>query len=794
MADIEINGKPIKARDGAMVIEAADEAGITIPRFCYHEKLSVAASCRMCLVEVEKVPKPLPACATPVTDGMKVWTNSPRALAAQKNVMEFLLINHPLDCPICDQGGECDLQDMAVGYGNDVSRFAEVKRVVKSKNIGPLIATDFTRCIHCTRCVRFGQEIAGVRELGATGRGEHMEIGTYVEKSVASELSGNIIDLCPVGSLTSKPFRFTARPWELNDCATIAPHDCVGSNLNLQTRRNRVMRAVPRSNEAINECWISDRDRFSYVGLNSDERLRVPMIKVDGEWRESDWNSALEQVVKGVRKLLDEHGPEQLGTLVSPNATLEEMYLLQKLARGLGCANIDHRLRQCDFSDQGLLPPFPWLGQSIEELDTLNAVLLVGSNVRKEQPIIGYRLRKAALAGARMMAINPVDYSFNFPVAERLIGEPTRMVAALAGIAKALLEITGKRPPKGLTALLKGVSTSDTELAIARNLEAAENATVLLGGVAMGMPQLSSLRALGSLIAKLSGATFGTLPEGANSVGAWLSGAVPHRGAVGQEVSNTSLVNASVMLEKPLRGYLLLGVEPELDSSHPLAASRVLDDAAFVVSLTSFVTERMKRYADVLLPVSPFSETSGTFVNIEGRWQSFKGAVAPLGESRPAWKVLRVLGNLFDIQGFEYTSSEQVRDELRQSCGELEPSSDVEWRCPSDLVTSTGGLIRIGEVPAYSSDALVRRSGPLQETPDAIAAAVYINASVASELGLAEDDLVLVSQGGGTARLEVVIDERVADGCALIPAALPETAGLGAIHGPVDIRKDSDRQ
>ncbi len=790
MADIEINGKTIKARDGVMVIEAADEAGITIPRFCYHEKLSVAASCRMCLVEVEKAPKPLPACATPVSDGMKVWTNSPRALAAQKNVMEFLLINHPLDCPICDQGGECELQDIAVGYGNDVSRFAEIKRVVKSNDIGPLIVTDFTRCIHCTRCVRFGQEIAGIRELGATGRGEHMEIGTYVEKSVSSELSGNIIDLCPVGSLTSKPFRFTARAWELTDSAAVSPHDCVGSNLTLQTRRNKVMRSLPRANEAINETWISDRDRFGYVGLNSEDRLRTPMIKVAGEWREIDWKTALEQVVKGVKKLIDTQGADQLGALVSPGATLEEMYLLQKLMRTLGSANIDHRLRQIDFSDQDLLPPFPWLGQNIEQLEKVNAALLIGSNVRKEQPIIGHRLRKAAIAGANIMFVNPVDFMFNFPVAEKLIGNPAQMVRTLAAIAKALLDITGEAAPEGLASLLENISVGDTELAIAERLKAAENATVLLGALAQGSQRLSSLRALSVLIAKLSGARFGQLSEGANSSGGWLAGAVPHRGPVGQKTSVTSLVDASVMLEHPLRGYLLMGVEPELDSSHPVAATKVLNEAEFVVSLTPFLSEQMKQYADVLLPISPFSETSGTFVNIEGRWQSFAGAVAPLGDSRPAWKVLRVLGNLFDLPGFEYISSEQVRDELKASCGQAESSAEVAWRCPADFNAVSVSLLRVGEVPIYATDALVRRSEPLQQTQDAMAAAVYLNESVATGLGLVDGDIAQVVQGGGSVWLPVVIDERVADGCTVIPAALPETAGLGAIHGPVDVSKN----
>ena len=789
MAEIEINGKVIQVRDGAMLIEAADEAGITIPRFCYHEKLSVAASCRMCLVEVEKVPKPLPACATPVNDGMKVWTNSPRALAAQKAVMEFLLINHPLDCPICDQGGECDLQDMAVGYGNDASRFAEIKRVVKSKDIGPLIATDFTRCIHCTRCVRFGQEIAGIRELGATGRGEHMEIGTYVEKSVSSELSGNIIDLCPVGSLTSKPFRFTARPWELTPCATVAPHDCVGSNLTLHTRRNRVMRAVPRANEAINEIWIPDRDRFSYLGLNSEERLHKPLLKVDGEWRESDWNSALERVVRGTRGVIAAHGAEQVGALISPGATLEESYLLQKLLRRLGSANIDHRLREGDFSDQEELPPFPWLGQGIADLEGIDLALLVGSNLRKEQPMLNHRVRKAVLKGAGVMVVNPVDFPFNYPLEERLIGDPPRMLRHLAGIAAALLEITGKRAPKGLRALLKGIETSDAELAVAKRLEAAERGAVFCGVLAQASAQASSLRALAALIATLSGATFATLPEGANGAGAWLAGAVRHRGPAGQEEGLVAPTNALEMLERPLRGYLLFGIEPELDSAHPAAAMAALAEAEFVACFTPFVTERMKQYADVLLPIAPFSETSGTFVNIEGRWQSFTGAVAPPGEARPGWKVLRVLGNLFDLEGFEYTSSEEVRDELRGSAESIKPSTKLAWRCPGDLGGDGDAVWRIGEVPIYAVDGLVRRSTPLQQTMDARPAAVYMNSAQAEALGLKDGETARVTQAGGSANLPLVIDERVAQGCVIVPAALPETAALGPIHGPVEISR-----
>ena len=537
LVSIEIDGKPFKARKGAMIIEVADAAGIPIPRFCYHKKLSIAANCRMCMVEVEKVPKPLPACATPVTEGMKVYTRSDIATGAQKAVMEFLLINHPLDCPICDQGGECELQDLALGYGRDISRFAEKKRVVQDKYIGPLIATDMTRCIHCTRCIRMLREVAGKMELGATGRGENMEIGTYIETSLESELSGNVIDVCPVGALTSRPFRFKARAWELQQHATIAPHDAIGSNIFVHTRRGQVMRVVPRENEAVNEVWLSDRDRFSYEGLYSADRVSEPMIRVDGNWQRTDWESALQAVVDGVRGVINSSGAEQVGVLASATATLEELSLLQAVARGIGVNNIDHRLRQADFCDQEQAPLCPTLGQSLAGLESVSAALVIGSNIRKDLPLAGHRLRKAALAGAQVMFVNPVDYEFLFPVHAKAIAAPSQLVATLAGIA-ACYPDAGRDAAADVRTAITAASPDDTQRAMAAALRDAAHATVLLGAVASAHPQYSLLKALAGVIAQHSDAVLGILPEAANSTGAWLAGALPHRGPAGSRVKH----------------------------------------------------------------------------------------------------------------------------------------------------------------------------------------------------------------------------------------------------------------
>ncbi|MEJ2651224.1 MAG: NADH-quinone oxidoreductase subunit NuoG [Gammaproteobacteria bacterium] len=785
MVNIHIDGKLIQAKQGAMIIEAADEVGIPIARFCYHKKLSVAANCRMCLVEVEKASKPLPACATPVTEGMKVYTKSPRALDAQRGTMEFLLINHPLDCPICDQGGECELQDVALGYGGDKSRFQEKKRVVKDKELGSLISTDMTRCIHCTRCVRFGEEIAGIKELGATGRGEHMEIGTYVTRTVDSEMSGNVIDLCPVGALTSKPFRYTARPWELNSVSGIAPHDCAGSNIYLHLRRGEVMRVLPQENEAINETWISDRDRFSYEGLHSGQRLRTPMIRRDGQWQETDWETALDAVVTGFRQVLGSKGASQLGALVSPNATLEEMYLTQRLLRGLGSANVDHRLRQLDFSDQDASPAYPWLGMSIADLQDLDGVLLVGANIRKDQPIIGHRVRKAAMAGAKVGLIGSVDYEFRFPVESKVITTPAGMERALAGVVKVLLEGNDSLSP-AVSELLADVTPDNQSRAIASLLRQGEKSAVLLGSQAAAHPGAARLRALAAMIGELSESTLSFVSDGANSTGAWLAGAVPHREAGAAAASRRGL-DARAMLEAGLKAYMLVGVEPELDCTDSAAALRALGQADCVVALTSFVSDAMRDYAQVLLPMAPFSETSGTYVNIEGKWQSFTGAATPVGEARPGWKILRVLGNLFGMTGFDYMSSAEVRDEAAKAAAALKPDNRVAWLSPDHISEEPAGVVRLADVPLYAVDCVVRRSEPLQKTADAAQAAVYIHESTAKDLGLADGQPVSVRQGDGQHSLDLIIDNRIALGCVWIPAGVAGAAGLGAHGSTIDI-------
>ncbi|MFC1684191.1 NADH-quinone oxidoreductase subunit NuoG [Pseudomonadota bacterium] len=768
---IEVDGKSIEARPGALLIDVADEAGINIPRFCYHNKLSVAASCRMCLVEVEKVPKAIPACATQINDGMKVFTKSPMALAAQKGTMEFLLINHPLDCPICDQGGECELQDVAMGYGSDVTTFAEGKRCIPEKDIGPLIATDMSRCIHCTRCVRFGDEIAGMRELGATGRGEHMTIGTYVARSVESELSGNVIDLCPVGALTSKPFRYQARAWELSRHDAIAPHDAVGSNVQIHVRRNQVMRVHPRANDAVNEIWISDRDRFSYEGIYSEDRLTTPLIKKDGKWVEADWEEALQAAAEGLKG-----AGADLATLVSPNATLEELYLAQKVTLGLGSANMDHRLRQVDFRGDADEASIPGLGQKITDLETLNAALLIGSNVRKDQPLLALRLRKAALKGAAISFVNPVGLDLHFD-AQQLVSTPLGMVQNLAAIAKAL-DAKGA----GVQSLIDQATASDEQKAVAEQLKGAEAASVLLGNMAETHPDYSILCALAAAIADAAGATLGVLPSAANATGAALAGVVPQSGG------NKGL-NAGAMLESAQSGYLLLGIEPAFDCANPVQAVKTLEQAQCVVALSAYRSASLEQCADVMLPISTFAETSGTYVNAEASWQSFRGAVTPAGETRPGWKVLRVLGNMLNLADFEYTSSEEVRDELQQACGDVQPAIKLNG-VDANLQTPDAALVRVGNVPIYASDAMVRRAGSLQRTKEARdSVAVRVNAAVANNNGLADGDSVAVMQGENRATLPLKIDVRVPDGCAWVSAGVPGSETLGGQFGEVTLEK-----
>jgi NADH-quinone oxidoreductase subunit G len=717
LVNIEVDGRPLQARKGQMLIQATDAAGIYVPRFCYHEKLSVAANCRMCLVEVEKAPKPLPACATPVVDGMKAFTRSPRALAAQKATMEFLLINHPLDCPICDQGGECELQDLAQGFGSSVSRFAERKRVVKDKNLGPLISTDMTRCIHCTRCVRFTAEIAGIQELGTTGRGEDMEIGTWVEHSIGHELSGNVIDLCPVGALNSKPFRFQGRSWEMTQHALVSPHDAVGTNLYGHVLRGRLLRVVPRPNEEINENWIADRDRFSCEGIYAPDRLIAPLMKVNGEWHGVDWETALTATAQGLRDAVRDGGPAAAGFLGAPTATTEELYLLGRLARGLGGGNVDSRLRQVDFRDQDSEPGFPGLGMPVADFSRLDAALIVGSHLRHEAPLLAHRLRQAATRhDARVSLVNAEAYALFFPVQAQFIAPASGWLDELLALVRAASQASGAAMPARVAALAAAIEPGETHRATAAALAAEGRRVVLLGGLALRHAAYADLRAAATALADLTGATLAMLPYGGNAAGAALAGALPHRRAGGQPARPAGL-DVAAMLERPLGAYLLFGgIEPEFDIA-AAAANETLRNAAFVAAATPYASEAMKSWADVLLPIGTFAETSGTFVSGEGRWQSFAGCIRPLGEARPGWKVLRVLGNLLALTGCDYDSSEQVRDELRGRLGQA-----AAVAAPAREVRRTA-VATVSPVPIYGVDAMVRRAAPLQQTTLAAGAA-----------------------------------------------------------------------
>ncbi|HEV3181013.1 MAG TPA: NADH-quinone oxidoreductase subunit NuoG [Steroidobacteraceae bacterium] len=721
LVNIEVDGVPVKARKGEMIIRVTDRNGVYVPRFCYHEKLSIAANCRMCLVEVEKAPKPLPACATPVTEGMKVFTKSPRAIGAQRATMEFLLINHPLDCPICDQGGECELQDLAVGFGRDISRYHEGKRAVADENLGPLIATDMTRCIQCSRCIRFTEEIAGVQELGMVGRGEHMEVRTYIESTVNHELSGNVIDLCPVGALVSKPYRFTARAWEMGSVPLVSPHDAVGTNLFGHVLRGRLMRVVPRENEAINEVWIADRDRFSYEGVYSPDRLMRPLVRRGAEWVESDWEPALMRTAEGLKD-----SAASLGLLASSSGTIEELYLAARIARGLGSPNIDHRLRQRDFRDQAADPVFPGLGMRIAEVDALNALLVIGSNLRREAPILAHRVRKAALRGAQVAMLNPARFPYLFPVKAYLTSAPADLVTDLAAVVGAVAAAVGKSVPAQLAVAVSAAPVTDAHRAAAQALLSGEKRAVWLGALAARHPAFADLRALAAALAQLSGASLGRIAEGGNAAGAYLAGAIPHRQAGAQALASAGLT-AREMLTAPLRAYVLLGgLEPSLDTLQA-ESLRTLARAEFVVAITPFASEEVKAIAHVMLPMATFAESSGTYVNCEGVWQSQAGAAAPLGEARPGWKVLRVLGNLLGLEGFAYQSSQEVRAEVHAACAGLAPAGyhgTHAVKLPANGVPAESAVLM--DVPTYQVDALVRRAPSLQRTREGrTAAATY---------------------------------------------------------------------
>jgi NADH-quinone oxidoreductase subunit G len=761
MISLEVDGKPVQVEAGKTVMDAATKLGIFVPHFCYHKKLSIAANCRMCLVQVEKAPKPLPACATPAAEGMKAFTHSDPAIQAQKGVMEFLLINHPLDCPICDQGGECQLQDLAVGYGPSASRYTEAKRVVVNKNLGPLISTDMTRCIHCTRCVRFGQEVAGIMELGMAGRGEHSEILSFVGRTVDSELSGNVIDLCPVGALTSKPFRYSARAWELSRRRSVSAHDSLGSNLLVQTKQERVMRVLPIETESINEVWISDRDRFAYQGLNSEERLLRPLVKRAGEWHEADWPEALEAAAQGLRDVVARHGADGLGVLLAPELTLEELHLGTRLARGVGSDNVDHRVRQSDFraKTQGA----PWLGLAIDDVSKLQSLLLVGSTLRKEQPLFAARLRQAAKKGLALNVLHVAGDELLMPVANRSVVRPDALAGELAAIAAAVAQATGKSVG-GAAAKAIG----DREKAVAASLVGRERSAILLGHYAQQHPDFAVLLAIAQEIGRITGATVGVLPDGANAVGAHLAGALPRNGR-----------DARAMIAAPRRGYVVAGVEAEHDMGP--AAMAALAQSEFTVALSAY-RNATTEHAHVILPIAAFTETGGTFVNMEGRVQSFNAVVKPQGDSRPGWKVLRMLGALLDIPEFHAETLEAVRKQIAPDlqawarAGLGNAAAPFTW----ELRTPKASVERIAEFALYASDAIVRRSPPLQKTADGKAArTARFNAATLASLGLEAGARVRIRQGGGEATLTAALDPALADGTVRIARGVAETALLG---------------
>jgi NADH-quinone oxidoreductase subunit G len=769
MVEIELDGKTVEVPQGSMVMHAANKLGTYVPHFCYHKKLSIAANCRMCLVEVEKAPKPLPACATPVTQGMKVFTHSAKAVEAQRSVMEFLLINHPLDCPICDQGGECQLQDLAVGYGKSNSRYEEEKRVVFHKNVGPLISMqEMSRCIHCTRCVRFGQEVAGVMELGMINRGEHSEITTFVGQTVDSELSGNMIDLCPVGALTSKPFRYEARTWELGRKRSVSPHDSLGANTTVQTKNNKVMRVVALENEAINECWISDRDRFAYEGLNSADRVTTPMVKQGGQWLETDWQSALDYVAHSLRTISSESGAQSIGALAHPISSTEELHLLQKIVRGLGSNQVETRLRQTNISGAAIAP---WLGMPVTKLSELDRALIIGSFLRKDQPIIAARLRTAAKRGLQVSRIDAGGDDWLIPTTNVAVA-PSTWLNALAEVAQAVAKAKSASVPAGTPS----VTVSATAQKIADGLLSGTTTAVLLGSAAVAHPQSSDLHVLAQFIATQTGATLGFLPEGGNAVGASLV--------------NANGVGVESVLSGERRAVLLMNIEPDADLPNPVQARAALAKASTVIALSPFKSADLLELADVILPITPFTETVSTFINAEGRAQTIQPSVKPLGDSRPAWKVLRVLGGLLNLDGFLYNLPEEVLGEALGDnyCTRLNNQSSSN--SISATTQPSTGLERLADVNIYAADLIVRRASALQLTRDAKRGnQAGLSQKLFADLGLKEGDAVRVTQGSVSVDMPAILEASLATNTVRVSSGTAAGSKLGSMFGPVTVTK-----
>lgn len=775
MVEIKINGHKIKVSETSTIMDAANKLGIYIPHFCYHKKLSIAANCRMCLIDIETVSKPLPACATPVTNGMIIHTFNDKAIKAQKSVMEFLLINHPLDCPICDKGGECQLQDLAVGYGSSSSRYIEEKRVVLSKDVGPLISMkEMSRCIHCTRCVRFGQEIAGIMEFGMLWRGENSEITTFLDKTVNSELSGNMIDLCPVGALTSKPFRYSARTWELSRRKSISPHDSLGTNLIIEVKDNQVMRVLPLENEEINECWISDKDRFSYTALNSKQRLTKPMLKKNNQWCEVDWHIALQYVADSLSNIHRQYGADTIAALGTPYSTLEELFLLQKIIRGIGSENIDFRLRQSNFLLDNLINP--WLGTSIINLLNLDCIFIIGSFLRKDHPLLSARLRKSFKKNNTIVNfLHAVDDDQLMLIHNKIITAPSIWLTILNEIIVAIANIKHINLPKEFNF----IQTSLKSKQIAISLLSGKVKAVLLGNSVVQHPQASQLHVAAQWIAENSHATFGYFTEGSNTVGGYLAKAIPNKNGA----------NALQMFIKQHKAYLLLHVEPELDLYDSQIATMILNQAEIVIIMSAYYYNNID-YADVLLPISPFTETSGTFVNCEGRAQSFNSTVKPLGATRPAWKVLRILGNLLNLSNFDYETSEEIRNEVIGTQINLQLYLNNFSKLtlqPNHIINKT--LERIADVPIYFTDSIVRRSLALLQTLDSQNPKVSLSKILANKLQIIDGEYINVKKGQSSAVLEVIIDNKLPENTVRIPAGHFSTACLGSMFGEIFVEK-----
>ena len=762
MINIEIDGQAVQVAPGSTVMDAANLVGAYVPHFCYHKKLSIAANCRMCLVQVEKAPKPLPACATPVTEGMKVFTASEQAKKAQQGVMEFLLINHPLDCPICDQGGECQLQDLAVGYGKSGSRYEEEKRVVFHKNLGPLVsAQEMSRCIHCTRCVRFGQEVAGIMELGMGGRGEHAEILSFVGNSIDSELSGNMIDVCPVGALTSKPFRYSARTWELQRRKTVSPHDGLNANLQVQIKGDRVLRVLPHENEAVNECWISDRDRFSYEGLYAADRLTTPMVKVDGVWHQASWQDSLAAAREAIALSVKTHGAEHVAMLLGAHTTLEEATLAKKLSVQLGGTIIDHRLRVTDAAlDQG--GGVPWLGMKVSDLAKCDRILVIGSNLRQEQPLIAQRIRQSIKKGAALSLITTTSDDPLCALAANVLVKPSAIWDTLAAVLSALAKRLEKETPISVETVSPEVDQ------IAASLATGKRVAVLLGDLALTQSDASHIESLANAIAGVCGGTYGRLTLSSSTVSCHIAGATPQDGGV---TANQALGGAA-------KAFMLIGCEPERDSAMGAKAVETLGTADKVVCLTAYASEEMRGYADVLLPITPFTETSGTYVSQDGTVQSFTGVVRPLGEARPGWKVLRVLGDLFGAEFGALNSSEDVKALALVNFSESLLGARVRMLALSDS-ESAGGLERVADLPIYHADPLVRRGHALSLTAFGKQPRVRVAHATAERMGLKAGDTVRVTQGGYSALATLFVDATVAVGAVRVPLATEVSAQLG---------------